>query len=226
MKILLVEDEEMLNSITAKYLRAEDMVVDTCLNGEEALETLSHSTYDVVVMDIMMPVMDGITALKKIREREITTPILLLTAKDTVQDKVNGLNAGADDYLAKPFEFEELIARIYALGRRSAGAVSNDLVVGPVTINVASRTVKVNGVDVTLTQKEFNLLYFLASNENVVISRQQILDYVWDYDYAPASNLIDVYIKDLRKKIDASSDDKLIQTVRGVGYVFRVPEQH
>lgn len=226
MKILLVEDEEMLNSITAKYLRAEDMVVDTCLNGEEALETLSHSTYDVVVMDIMMPVMDGITALKKIREREITTPILLLTAKDTVQDKVNGLNAGADDYLAKPFEFEELIARIYALGRRSAGAVSNDLVVGPVTINVASRTVKVNGVDITLTQKEFNLLYFLASNENVVVSRQQILDYVWDYDYAPASNLIDVYIKDLRKKIDASSDDKLIQTVRGVGYVFRVPEQH
>lgn len=226
MKILLVEDEEMLNSITAKYLRAEDMVVDTCLNGEEALETLSHSTYDVVVMDIMMPVMDGITALKKIREREITTPILLLTAKDTVQDKVNGLNAGADDYLAKPFEFEELIARIYALGRRSAGAVSNDLVVGPVTINVASRTVKVNGVDVTLTQKEFNLLYFLASNENVVVSRQQILDYVWDYDYAPASNLIDVYVKDLRKKIDASSDDKLIQTVRGVGYVFRVPEQH
>ena len=226
MKILLVEDEEMLNSITAKYLRAEDMVVDTCLNGEEALETLSHSTYDVVVMDIMMPVMDGITALKKIREREITTPILLLTAKDTVQDKVNGLNAGADDYLAKPFEFEELIARFYALGRRSAGAVSNDLVVGPVTINVASRTVKVNGVDVTLTQKEFNLLYFLASNENVVVSRQQILDYVWDYDYAPASNLIDVYIKDLRKKIDASSDDKLIQTVRGVGYVFRVPEQH
>ena len=166
MKILLVEDEEMLNSITAKYLRAEDMVVDTCLNGEEALETLSHSTYDVVVMDIMMPVMDGITALKKIREREITTPILLLTAKDTVQDNV------------------------------------------------------------TLTQKEFNLLYFLASNENVVVSRQQILDYVWDYDYAPASNLIDVYIKDLRKKIDASSDDKLIQTVRGVGYVFRVPEQH
>lgn len=226
MKILLVEDEEMLNSITAKYLRAEDMVVDTCLNGEEALETLSHSTYDVVVMDIMMPAMDGITALKKIREREITTPILLLTAKDTVQDKVHGLNAGADDYLAKPFEFEELIARIYALGRRSAGAVSNDLVVGPVTINVASRTVKVNGVDVTLTQKEFNLLYFLASNENVVVSRQQILDYVWDYDYAPASNLIDVYIKDLRKKIDASSDDKLIQTVRGVGYVFRVPEQH
>ena len=226
MKILLVEDEEMLNSITAKYLRAEDMVVDTCLNGEEALETLSHSTYDVVVMDIMMPVMDGITALKKIREREITTPILLLTAKDTVQDKVNGLNAGADDYFAKPFEFEELIARIYALGRRSAGAVSNDLVVGPVTINVASRTVKVNGVDVTLTQKEFNLLYFLASNENVVVSRQQILDYVWDYDYAPASNLIDVYIKDLRKKIDASSDDRLIQTVRGVGYVFRVPEQH
>ncbi len=226
MKVLLVEDEEMLNSITAKYLRAEDMVVDTCLNGEEALETLSHSTYDVVVMDIMMPVMDGITALKKIREREISTPILLLTAKDTVQDKVHGLNSGADDYLAKPFEFEELIARIYALGRRSAGAISNDLIVGPVTINVASRTVKVNGNDVTLTQKEFNLLYFLASNENVVVSRQQILDYVWDYDYAPASNLIDVYIKDLRKKIDAHSDDKLIQTVRGVGYVFRVPEQN
>lgn len=226
MKILLVEDEEMLNSITAKYLRAEDMQVDTCLNGQEALDILSHSKYDVVVMDIMMPVMDGITALKKIREREITTPVLLLTAKDALQDKVTGLNAGADDYLAKPFEFEELIARIYALGRRSAGAVSNDFVVGPVTINVASRTVKVNDVDVTLTQKEFNLLYFLVSNENVVVTRQQILDYVWDYDYAPASNLIDVYIKDLRKKIDVPGGEKLIQTVRGVGYVFRVPEQH
>lgn len=225
MKVLLVEDEEMLNTITAKYLRAEGIMVDTCLNGEEALEQLSHSSYDVIVMDIMMPVMDGLTALQTLRSRENTTPVLLLTAKDSLQDKVAGLNAGADDYLAKPFEFEELIARIHALGRRSAGAASNDLIAGPLTINIQARTTKINGVEIQLTQKEFNLLYFLASNENVVVSRQQILDYVWDYDYAPASNLIDVYIKDLRKKIDIPGEDKLIQTVRGVGYVFKVPEK-
>ena len=221
MKILLVEDEEMLNNITAKYLHAESMTVDSCFDGQQALDYISTSSYDVIVMDIMMPVLDGIQTLKQLRADGNTTPVLLLTAKDSLQDKVSGLNTGADDYLVKPFEFEELIARIYALARRGANHAQNDLIVGPLVINVPQRSVKRDGVAVSLTAKEFDLLYYLASNENIVLSRQQILDHVWEYDYESYSNLIDVYIKDLRKKIDTDDKVKLIQTVRGVGYVLK-----
>ena len=210
MKILLVEDEEMLNGITAKYLRAENMTVDTCFNGQQAIDYVNTSSYDVIVMDIMMPILDG-----------NTTPVLLLTAKDSLQDKVTGLNTGADDYLVKPFDLEELTARIYALARRNARHAQNDIHVGPLTINVPQRTVKRDGETITLTAKEFDLLFYLASNENIVLSRQQILDHVWEYDYESYSNLIDVYIKDLRKKIDTDENVKLIQTVRGVGYVLK-----
>lgn len=224
MKILLVEDEEMLNNITAKYLRAENMTVDSCFNGEQAVEYAQTSSYDVIVMDIMMPKMDGITALKNMRAEGNKTPVLLLTAKDSLQDRVGGLNDGADDYLVKPFEFEELIARIYALARRSNNHAQNDLIVGPITINSQSRTVYRDGHPITLTTKEFDLLYYLASNENIVLSRQQILDHVWEYNYESYSNLIDVYIKDLRKKVDTDENQKLIHTVRGVGYVFKTQE--
>lgn len=224
MKILLVEDEEMLTNITAKYLRAENMTVDTCLDGEKALEYINNSSYDVIIMDIMMPKLDGLSVLRQIRHDNNKTPVLLLTAKYTLQDRVTGLNSGADDYLVKPFEFEELIARIYALVRRSKQQAKNDLVVGPLTINTQSRTVTYNGTPVTLTTKEFDLLYYLASNENIVLSRQQILDHVWEYDYESYSNLIDVYIKDLRKKVDIDDQQKLIHTVRGVGYVFKTQE--
>ncbi|WP_028257586.1 response regulator transcription factor [Veillonella montpellierensis] len=224
MKILLVEDEEMLLNITAKYLRAENMTVDTCLDGEKALEYINNSSYDVIIMDIMMPKLDGLSVLRQIRHDNNKTPVLLLTAKYTLQDRVTGLNSGADDYLVKPFEFEELIARIYALVRRSKQQAKNDLVVGPLTINTQSRTVTYNGTPVTLTTKEFDLLYYLASNENIVLSRQQILDHVWEYDYESYSNLIDVYIKDLRKKVDIDDQQKLIHTVRGVGYVFKTQE--
>lgn len=224
MKILLVEDEEMLVNITAKYLRAENMTVDTCLDGEKALEYINNSSYDVIIMDIMMPKLDGLSVLRQIRHDNNKTPVLLLTAKYTLQDRVTGLNSGADDYLVKPFEFEELIARIYALVRRSKQQAKNDLIVGPLTINTQSRTVTYNGTPVTLTTKEFDLLYYLASNENIVLSRQQILDHVWEYDYESYSNLIDVYIKDLRKKVDIDDQQKLIHTVRGVGYVFKTQE--
>ena len=224
MKILLVEDEEMLNSITAKYLRAENMTVDTCFNGQQALDYISTSSYDVIVMDIMMPVLDGMDALTQLRNDGCNTPVVLLTAKDSLQDKVQGLNTGADDYLVKPFELEELTARIYALARRSASHAQNDITVGPLIINVPQRSVKRDGVPITLTAKEFDLLYYLASNENIVLSRQQILDHVWEYDYESYSNLIDVYIKDLRKKIDTDDKPKLIQTVRGVGYVLKTDD--
>ena len=221
MKILLVEDEEMLNGITAKYLRAENMTVDTCFNGQQAIDYVNTSSYDVIVTDIMMPILDGISALAQMRNDGNTTPVLLLTAKDSLQDKVTGLNTGADDYLVKPFDLEELTARIYALARRNARHAQNDIHVGPLTINVPQRTVKRDGETITLTAKEFDLLFYLASNENIVLSRQQILDHVWEYDYESYSNLIDVYIKDLRKKIDTDENVKLIQTVRGVGYVLK-----
>lgn len=225
MKILIVEDEEMLNNIIAKRLKVESMTVDQCYNGEDGLDYISTSSYDVIVMDIMMPKLDGHAVVRQMREDGNKTPVLFLTAKDTLQDKVSGLNLGADDYLVKPFEFDELIARIYALARRNRNQATEDIIAGPLRINGKSRAVFLNDEPITLTAKEFDLLFYLASNQNIVVSRQQILDHVWEYDYESYSNLIDVYIKDLRKKIDIDEDRKLIQTVRGVGYVFRTEEQ-
>ena len=224
MKILIVEDEEMLNNIIAKRLKVESMTVDQCYNGEDGLDYIATSSYDVIVMDIMMPKLDGHAVVRQMREDGNKTPVLFLTAKDTLQDKVSGLNLGADDYLVKPFEFDELVARIYALARRNRNQATEDIIAGPLCINGKSRTVSLNNEPITLTAKEFDLLFYLASNQNIVVSRQQILDHVWEYDYESYSNLIDVYIKDLRKKIDIDEDRKLIQTVRGVGYVFRTEE--
>ena len=224
MKVLIVEDEEMLNNIIAKRLKVESMTVDQCYNGEDGLDYISTSSYDVIVMDIMMPKLDGHAVVRQMREDGNKTPVLFLTAKDTLQDKVSGLNLGADDYLVKPFEFDELVARIYALARRNRNQATEDIIAGPLRINGKSRAVFLNDEPITLTAKEFDLLFYLASNQNIVVSRQQILDHVWEYDYESYSNLIDVYIKDLRKKIDIDEDRKLIQTVRGVGYVFRTEE--
>ena len=224
MKVLLVEDEEMLNHIIAKRLKVESMTVDQCYNGEDGLDYISTSSYDVIIMDIMMPKMDGHEVVQQMREEGNKTPVLFLTAKDTLEDKVSGLNLGADDYLVKPFEFDELIARIYALARRGRNQATEDIIAGPLRINQKSRSVLRNEEPITLTAKEFDLLFYLASNQNIVLSRQQILDHVWEYDYESYSNLIDVYIKDLRKKVDTDETKKLIQTVRGVGYVFRTEE--
>lgn len=221
MKILLVEDEEMLNAIIAKRLRLENITIDTCFDGEAALDYIATSGYDLIIADIMMPHMDGLSLVKKLRAEGNNVPILFLTAKDSLSDKISGLNIGADDYLVKPFEFEELIARIHALVRRSKQQGQATLKVGPLDIDIQGRTVRYDGTSITLTAKEFDLLYYLASNENIVLSRQQILDHVWEYDYESYSNLIDVYIKDLRKKIDVDPHHKLIRTVRGVGYVFK-----
>ena len=221
MKVLLVEDEEMLNHIIAKRLKVESMTVDQCYNGEDGLDYISTSSYDVIIMDIMMPKMDGHEVVQQMREEGNKTPVLFLTAKDSLEDKVSGLNLGADDYLVKPFEFDELIARIYALARRGRNQAVEDIVAGPLRLNQKSRSVYLHGKPITLTAKEFDLLFYLASNPNIVLSRQQILDHVWEYDYESYSNLIDVYIKDLRKKVDIDETQKLIQTVRGVGYVFR-----
>ncbi len=224
MKVLIVEDEEMLNNIIAKRLKVESMIVDQCYNGEDGLDYITTSSYDVIIMDIMMPKLDGLAVVRQMRGEGNKTPVLFLTAKDSLQDKVDGLNLGADDYLVKPFEFDELIARVYALARRSRNQAVEDILAGPLRINQKSRSVWLHEVPVTLTAKEFDLLFYLASNPNIVLSRQQILDHVWEYDYESYSNLIDVYIKDLRKKIDVDESFKMIQTVRGVGYVFRTEE--
>lgn len=224
MKVLIVEDEEMLNNIIAKRLKVESMIVDQCYNGEDGLDYITTSSYDVIIMDIMMPKLDGLAVVRQMRGEGNKTPVLFLTAKDSLQDKVDGLNLGADDYLVKPFEFDELIARVYALARRSRNQAVEDILAGPLRINQKSRSVWLHEAPVTLTAKEFDLLFYLASNPNIVLSRQQILDHVWEYDYESYSNLIDVYIKDLRKKIDVDESFKMIQTVRGVGYVFRTEE--
>ena len=200
------------------------MIVDQCYNGEDGLDYITTSSYDVIIMDIMMPKLDGLAVVRQMRGEGNKTPVLFLTAKDSLQDKVDGLNLGADDYLVKPFEFDELIARVYALARRSRNQAVEDILAGPLRINQKSRSVWLHEVPVTLTAKEFDLLFYLASNPNIVLSRQQILDHVWEYDYESYSNLIDVYIKDLRKKIDVDESFKMIQTVRGVGYVFRTEE--
>ncbi len=221
MKVLIVEDEEMLNNIIAKRLHIENMTTDSCHDGETALQYIGTSSYDVIIMDIMMPKLDGLSVVRQMRADNNRTPVLFLTAKDSLQDKVTGLNEGGDDYLVKPFESDELVARLYALARRSNNQAQNDLIAGPLTINRKSRTVIRDGQEINLTAKEFDLLYYLASNQNIVLTRQQILDHVWEYDYESYSNLIDVYIKDLRKKLDYG-DPKLIKTIRGVGYVFKI----
>lgn len=221
MKVLIVEDEEMLNNIIAKRLHIENMTTDSCHDGETALQYIGTSSYDVIIMDIMMPKLDGLSVVRQMRADNNRTPVLFLTAKDSLQDKVTGLNEGGDDYLVKPFESDELVARLYALARRSNNQAQNDLIAGPLTINRKSRTVIRDGQEINLTAKEFDLLYYLASNQNIVLTRQQILDHVWEYDYESYSNLIDVYIKDLRKKLDYG-DPKLIKAIRGVGYVFKI----
>jgi Response regulators consisting of a CheY-like receiver domain and a winged-helix DNA-binding domain len=220
-KILLIEDEVMLNNIIAKRLRLEQMMVDCCFDGEEALEYLSVSGYDAVIVDIMMPKLDGLGVVEYLRKADNKVPVLFLTAKDSLQDKVAGLNIGGDDYLVKPFEFDELIARIYALVRRSRNQGNNELRVGPLRIDTQSRQIFCEEIEVPLTAKKFDLLYYLASNSNAVLTRQQIFDHIWEYDYESSSNLIDVYIKELRKSLDHLSDKRLIHTVRGVGYMFK-----
>lgn len=224
MKILLVEDELALTSVIQKRLRLDNIHVEVCHNGADALQKFEGSGYDLIVADIMLPKLDGLSMLYEIRDRACTTPVLLITARDSLDDKLKAFKFGADDYLVKPFELEELVARIHALLRRSKQKGSDVLIAGPLHIDPLARNVKLNGTSIQLTAKEFDLLYFMASNSNIVLSRQKILDHVWEYNYETYSNLIDVYIKDLRKKVDIDPERKLIHTVRGIGYLFKTED--
>ena len=221
MKILLAEDEVSLNGIIAKRLKKENFTVDAVFDGEEALDYLAYSDYDIVLLDIMMPKKTGLDVLKEMRAAGNETPVLILTAKDSVEDRVKGLDMGADDYVTKPFAFEELLARIRVLLRKKAGRSTNQLTAGDLILDLNSRKVTRAGTDIKLSSKEFSLLECFLLNKDIVLSRQKLETLVWGYDYSGASNMIDVYVRYLRKKIDEPFDKKLIHTVRGTGYVLR-----
>ena len=224
MRILVVEDERDLNRIITKKLKVEGYSVDACFDGEEALNYIDMISYDAIIMDIMMPVKNGYEVLEEIRKNGKTVPVLLLTAKDALEDRVYGLDIGADDYLIKPFHFEELLARLRVMIRRNHGSVSNRLQVANLSLDLDTRQVKRGEKLIELSAKEFALLEYMMQNAGIVLSRDRLEEHIWNYDYQGASNMIDVYIRYLRIKIDNEFEPKLIHTVRGVGYVLKEKE--
>jgi two-component system copper resistance phosphate regulon response regulator CusR len=219
-RILLVEDEERVAGFIAKGLREQTYAVDVAVDGEQALYRAAVNTYDVVVLDVMLPIKDGYAVCRELRGSGLRTPILMLTARGSVDDRVAGLDCGADDYLTKPFDFKELLARLRALLRRSASLREETLQAGDLTLNTASHAAARAGAPVSLTAKEYALLEFLVLNQDRVVGRERIAQHVWDESFDPFSNVIDVYIKRLRRKIDSGSVRPLIHTRRGEGYIL------
>ena len=224
MRLLIAEDEKNLNQILSQQLKDSGYTVDACFDGREALDYIMLTDYDVIILDIMMPEMDGLTALKRLRSKGIKTPVLFLTARDSIADRVEGLDLGADDYLTKPFAFEELLARVRVLMRKNSGNKTNLYTLADLSLDVQSRQVKRAGTPVSLSSREFAILEYMIMNKNVVLSRDNLERHIWSYDYEGSSNMIDVYIRYLRKKIDEGFEPKLIHTVRGAGYVLKVNE--
>lgn len=221
MRILIAEDERDLNRVITKRLQKEGYSVDSCYNGEDALDYIDAGEFDVIILDIMMPKLSGLEVIRAMRSKKNFTPVLFLTAKDSVSDRVAGLDAGAEDYLVKPFAFEELLARIRALIRRGTGSSTNIVQVGSLVVDIAARTAQREGKNIKLSSKEFDILEYLILNSGIVLTREKIENHVWNFDYSGGTNVIDVYIRYLRKKIDDGFENKLIHTVRGRGYVLR-----
>lgn len=218
MRILLVEDEKRLSNVIEKGLVEDGYAVDKVYDGEEGLYLADSESYDLIILDVMLPKMDGITVCKELRKKHVQTPILMLTAKTTIEDKVTGLDAGADDYLTKPFAFVELKSRIQALLRRSYHQTEQTLTIDTLELNPIKHTVTRNGNHISLTPKEFAILEFLIRHKDEVVTRTQITEHTWDYNFDSLSNVVDVFITTLRKKIDGDQKIKLIHTVHGVGY--------
>jgi len=220
MRILIVEDDRKVGAFLQKGLREEQYAVDVCRDGEEAVEWASINSYDVIVLDIMLPKKDGFAVCRELRQKGMLTPILMLTAKDSVEDKVSGLTEGADDYLTKPFSFEELLARIRALLRRTQDYKTKVLRVGDLEMDTAKRQAIRAGKQIPLSGKEYALLEYLMRNKGRVVTESMIVEHVWDMNYEGTSNIVNVYINYLRKKIDSEFEVKLVRTIRGHGYTI------
>lgn len=220
MRILLVEDEPRVAAFVAKGLREQAYAIDIARDGEQALYLAAVNTYDLLILDVMLPLKDGYAVCRELRRAGTRTPILMLTARDAVDDRVAGLDCGADDYLTKPFDFKELLARLRALSRRSAEVRPAVIRVADLILNTANHVVSRAGKRVSLTAKEYSFLEFLVLNENRIVNREQIAQHVWDENFDPFSNVIDVYVRRLRTKIDAGFDRPLIHTRRGEGYML------
>ena len=226
MRILIAEDEKDLNTLLKKRLENQKYSVDACFDGEEAIDYLAVTEYDAVSLDIIMPKKNGLQVLKYIRGQKRHTPVLLLTAKDSIEDRVTGLDAGADDYLVKPFAFDELLARIRVMLRKNSSVETKTNIVTAAELTAGLNTQRVlrGDKEISLSSREFSILRYLCMNKGIVLSREKIEEHIWNYDYAGGSNVVDVYIRYLRKKIDEGFTPKLIHTVRGAGYVLREEE--
>lgn len=221
MRILVAEDERDLNRLLAEALKRAGYSVDCCFDGALALDYLRGAVYEAAVLDIMMPKIDGYEVLRRLRAAGNETPVIFLTARSGLEDRVQGLDLGADDYLTKPFAMDELLARIRVMTRRRAGNPTNIYTLADLTLDSASHQVTRGGRELELSAKEFAVLEYLLRNKGVVLSREQILDGVWNFDYAGSANVVDVYMSYLRRKVDADFEQKLIQTVWGTGWVLK-----
>jgi len=220
-----VEDEKKINDVIVKTLKKEKYGVDSCFDGEEALDYIFSVEYDIILLDIMLPKKDGFEVLKSMRKKGIKTPVLFLTARDQIEDRVRGLDLGADDYLVKPFAFEELLARIRVVLRKNSGSgedSGNVLKIANLTVDCNKHEVFRDDVSIKLSAKEFSILEYMMRNKGRVVSKEKIEEHVWDFDYEGGSNIVEVYIKFLRKKVDNDFSPKLIHTIRRVGYIFKV----
>ena len=221
MRVLVVEDEKKTASFVRQALQTEGFAVDICLNGDGALAATKATAFDAIVLDIMLPGRDGLSVLRQLRERKNTTPVLLLSARGEVNERVEGLDAGADDYLPKPFELAELVARVRALTRRGGENKPMVLCVADLTLDTVTHKAQRGGTKIELTAREYLLLEFLMRSAGRLCGRMMILEKVWDYNFDPGTNLVDVYIRRLREKIDANFQPKLLHTVRGAGYLLK-----
>ena len=226
MRLLVVEDEKKLNELITKKLKKEYYGVDSCFDGEEAVRYVEGTEYDAIILDIMLPKLDGFEVIKRIRAKKNKVPILLLTARDNIDDKVKGLDYGADDYLVKPFIFEELMARIRVLLRRNSGNADNIITIANLKVDLDAKTVFRDDVLIKLSGREYSILEYLIRNKGKILPRERIEDHIWNYEYEGGTNVIDVYIRYLRKKIDDGYTPKLIHTVRGLGYVLRIDNEN
>jgi len=221
LRLLVIEDEKSLLKIITKRLKEEGYSVDAVTNGRDGENYIYSTDYDCIILDIMLPVVDGLTLLRRIREKKISTPFLLLTARDSIEDRVVGLDTGADDYLVKPFSFDELLARVRALLRRQKEKRDIVLSLGDLKLDTVTREVKRGDRPIELTSKEYSILEYFLKNKNRVLTKSQIAEHVWNYDFEYNSNIVEVYIRYLRRKIDEDFKNKLIHTIRGGGYVLR-----